>query len=116
MRGLTNADPNLQTYEIFMPEKMLGYYKDLYYKEINLAISNITNTKTNRFNSVQQVLTREKAVPQGLDIQRLEEPGNFMNRMMQTYIEQVKTEPKEYIRERGALSRWLGLMPNVKVI
>jgi hypothetical protein len=34
--------------------------------------------------------------------------------MMQTYIEQVKTEPKEYIRERGALSRWLGLMPNVK--
>jgi hypothetical protein len=53
MRGLTNEDPNLQTYEIFMPEKMLGYYKDLYYKEINLAISNITSTKTNRFNSVQ---------------------------------------------------------------
>ena len=52
MRGLTNEDPNLQTYEIFMPEKMLGYYKDLYYKEINLAISNITNTKNeSRFQS-----------------------------------------------------------------
>jgi hypothetical protein len=36
-----------------MPYKMLAYYKDLYYKEINLEISNVTSAKTNRFNSVQ---------------------------------------------------------------
>jgi hypothetical protein len=39
-----------------------------------------------------------------------------MNRLMQTYIEQVRVEPKEYIRERGAMSRWLGLHPNIRNI
>lgn len=34
-----------------------------------------------------------------------------MNRIMQTYIEQVRVEPRKYIRERGALSRWFGLHP-----
>lgn len=34
-RGLTADDPGLQTFEIFMPQKMLGYYRDLYFKEIN---------------------------------------------------------------------------------
>lgn len=29
-RGLTMEDPNLQTFEIFMPKDMLGMYKDLY--------------------------------------------------------------------------------------
>lgn len=36
-----------------------------------------------------------------------------MNRLMQTYIEKVRVEPKEYIRDRGSLSRWLGLMPSM---
>lgn len=59
------------------------------------------------------MLTREAAIPKGFDISRLSDPGNFMNRLMQTYIEQVRVEPREYVRERGALSRWLGLQPNV---
>lgn len=36
-----------------------------------------------------------------------------MNRLMQTYIEKVRVEPKEYIRDRGAFSRWLGIMPSL---
>lgn len=95
---------------------MLVYYKDLYFKEINQEILNIMNTKTNRFNSVQQILTREKAIPKDLNIRNLEDPGTFMNRLMQTYIEKVRVEPKDYIRERGAISRWLGLMPNIRNI
>lgn len=55
-------------------------------------------------------------MPKDLNIKKLEDPGIFMNRLMQTYIEQVRVEPKEYIRERGALSRWLGLMPNIRNI
>ncbi|CDW85678.1 meckelin isoform 4 [Stylonychia lemnae] len=114
MRGLTEESPNLQTYEIYMPRKMLIYYKDLYYKEINQEILNIMNTKTNRFNSVQQILTREKAVPSGLNVQALEDPGLFMNRLMQTYVEKVRIEPKQYIKSRDAISRWLGLMPKIE--
>lgn len=77
-----------------MPRKMLVYYKDLYQKEINQEVLNIMNSKQNRFNSVQQVLTRERAVPVGMNIANLEEPGVFMNRLMQTYIEKVRVEPK----------------------
>ena len=72
------------------------------------------NMKTNRFNSVQQVLTRERAVPAGFRIDRLEDPGKFMNRTMQTYIERVRLEPKQYVRERGAIARWLGFQPGIR--
>lgn len=77
-----------------MPQKMLGYYKDLYYKNINQELSNVINLNTNRFNSVQQVLSRERALPEGFRIDKLEDPGKFMNRTFQTYIERVRLEPK----------------------
>lgn len=75
-------DPNLQTFEIFMPKEMLGMYKDLYQKNIIQEISNVVNNKTNRFNEVQQVLTREKALPTGFRIDELKDSGQFMNRLM----------------------------------
>jgi len=37
-----------------------------------------------------------------------------MNRLMQTYIEKVRMEPRKYILEKGAWARWLGYSPNVK--
>jgi len=73
-----------------------------------MEISNVINMKQGRFNTVQQVLTRERAVPEGFRMERLEDPGNFMNRTMQTYIERVRLEPKQYVRERGSIARWLG--------
>lgn len=66
------------------------------------------NLKTNRYNSVQQMMTREPALPQGFNIDKIDDPGNFMNRTMQTYIERVRLEPKEFVRERGAFARWFG--------
>jgi hypothetical protein len=35
IRGLVPDDPNLQTFEIFMPKVLLSTYKDQYYREIN---------------------------------------------------------------------------------
>jgi hypothetical protein len=34
-RGLTSDDPNLQTFEIFMPRILLSSYREQYYREIN---------------------------------------------------------------------------------
>ena len=36
-----------------------------------------------------------------------------MKRLMQTYIEKVRMEPRNYIKEKGAIARWLGYAPNV---
>ena len=38
------------------------------------------NDKIGRYNSVQQLLTRERALPEKFNVEKLEEPGNFMNR------------------------------------
>lgn len=74
------------------------------------------NNKTYNQNSVQQVLYRQKALPAGIELAKLQDPGVFINRMMQGYIENARIDSKQYIRDRGALSRWLGLMPNVRTI
>jgi hypothetical protein len=62
------------------------------------------------------VLSRERALPLGFSIDELNDSGNFMNRLMQTYIEKVRMEPRNYIREKGACARWFGYAPNVKNI
>lgn len=58
-------------------------------------------------------MTREKAIPSGFRIEKLEDPGRFMNQTFQTYIEKVRLEPRQYVRERSALARWLGFQPGV---
>jgi hypothetical protein len=93
-RGLTSDDPNLQTFEIFMPKILLSSYREQYYREINQEISNQMNLKTGKYNTVQQMMTRERAIPERFSIERLEEPGNFMNKTMQTSIEKARLEPK----------------------
>ena len=40
------------------------------------------------------MLTRERALPEKFSVERLEEPGSFMNRTMQTSIEKARLEPK----------------------
>ncbi len=52
------------------------------------------NLKTGRYNAVQSMLNRERAIPAKFSIERLEDPGNFMNKTMQTSIEKAKLEPK----------------------
>lgn len=102
-RGLTSEEPNMQTFEIYMPRDMLLHYKDHYLKDVNEEILKQINDNNKRFNPVEVMLTRQKAVPKNLDLELLEDQRNYMNMIMQTYIEQVRTEPRKYIQERSAL-------------
>ena len=113
-RGLTSDDPHLQTFEIFMPRILLSNYRDNYYKEINQEISNQRNQQQSKMNTVQQTLTKESALPKNFSIEKVEEPGNFMNGTMQTCIEKARLEPQLYVRERGAIARLLGVTPELK--
>jgi hypothetical protein len=81
-RGLSAENPNLQTFEIYLPFKMLAYYRDLYFKQINNEILTTHNNKTYNQNPVQNALYRQKALPAGINMGNLEEPGVFINRMM----------------------------------
>ena len=39
MRGIASTDPDLQTYEIFMPVNLIEHYKKTYLKEVNSNIN-----------------------------------------------------------------------------
>jgi hypothetical protein len=76
-----------------MPKILLSNYRDNYYKEINQEISNQKNQVQSKMNTVQQTLTKESALPKNFSIEKMEEPGNFMNSTMQTCIEKARLEP-----------------------
>ena len=80
-----------------MPVKMLTDYKNIFLSDVNKEILQQINQNTQMFNSVQNVLTSQEAVPKGLDLELLDDQKNFMNMLMQTYIEQVRTEPRRYV-------------------
>lgn len=96
-RGLTSLEPNLQTFEIYMPKRMLQDYRDHYLKDVREEILKQKNDNTKRFNAVEVMLTNQNALPKNLDLELVEDQRNFMNMIMQTYIEQVKAEPRKYV-------------------
>lgn len=104
-RGLSSEEPNMQTFEIYMPRDMLQHYKDHYLKDVNEEILKQINDNNKRFNAVEVMLTRQRAVPKNLDLELLEDQRNYINMIMQTYVEQVRTEPRKYIQDRSALQR-----------
>jgi hypothetical protein len=93
-RGLTQENPNLQTFEIYMPYQMLKYYKELYYAVITVQISNAHDSKLTNQNDVMKVLYRKKALPANVDLSKLSDPGAYMNRIMQQHIENARIDSK----------------------
>ena len=72
-------------------------------------INNQKNDNNKRYNAVQYGLTKSEAVPKNLDIEKLESRINWTNKMMQTYVECVRVEPKKYILEKKPCQRLLNL-------
>ena len=52
-----------------------------------------------------------KAVPEKLNIEELDTDRKVMNKLMMRYVEQVRIEPKEYIRERSWYERLFNIAP-----
>jgi meckelin len=46
VRGITEEDPDLQTYEIFVPEQLIRHYKQEYITDVNLRINEAQTTNT----------------------------------------------------------------------
>lgn len=51
------------------------------------------------------------AIPANINISDLDLTKELMNKIMKKYIDQVRAEPKQFIKERSAIDKLLGRHP-----
>ena len=93
IRGMSEEKPNLQCFEIFIPEELLSKYKTEYLFNVNNAIDQTNNELMAKYNTLQKQLTAQPAIPHGLDLEELELKSRQINKVMMMYIEQVRQQP-----------------------
>jgi len=92
---------------------MFADYKDIYLKEVDLEIRE-GDVQENAYNNAKdRAFKMGPALPPKMNLGMLDMQANYMTQMMQAYVEQVKTEPKKYIRDRSACSRFLNISSNL---
>lgn len=111
MRGISETDPELQTFEIFIPMKLMSHYRMDFMQEVEQGIQNKNTENTQLYNTVQRTLHRSPAIPVGLNLEDLEISRRVMNKIMMQYVEQVRMNPSLYIRDRSWIQRLLNRAP-----
>ena len=53
--------------------------------------------------AASKFFSRDNAIPKGLNIDKTETTRKIMNKLFMRCIEQVRSEPKKYIKERGLI-------------
>lgn len=111
IRGITTSHPDAQTFEIFLPNKMIEDYRKNFLAPVMTAIE--TRNQSNRVNygELQRAMSSGPALPPGLAMSELDQTKELMNKIMKKYIEQVRAEPTRYIREKRWYERLLNLPP-----
>jgi len=111
IRGITTSHPDAQTFEIFLPNKMIDDYKRNYWAPVRASLDNQNGINRVNYSELQRAMSSGPALPNGLPMSDLDQTKELMNKIMKKYIEQVRAEPSQYIKEKGALNRLLNLQP-----
>lgn len=61
--------------------------------------------------AASKFFSRENAIPKGLNIDKTETTKKIMNKLFMRCIEQVRAEPKKYIKERGFIDHLFNRPP-----
>ena len=111
MRGITYEDPELQTYALFIPVKIMKKYQQEYLNEIKSKIASQQNKITGDQNVAVSAFKRTPAIPAHMDLQESTQMKNRINKIMIKTIEQVRAEPLKIIRERSFYDRFTNRIP-----
>jgi len=111
IRGLSPDDPDLQTYKIYIPMNLFEKYRRNYVQELNTAVTEATQKGQALNSAAQTFFSRDNAIPRGLDIDRTETTRKIMNKLFMRCIEQVRNEPKKYIKDRPLIDRLFNRPP-----
>jgi len=109
-RGLLSEEPNLQTFEIYLPVKIRQLYEVVYKQAVLNEISNFRQNISAIQNTSR--LLNLSALPKGLNIQALINQRDEMSQYFINYIAQAKNYPSMAVRERGLCQRFTNLPPD----
>ena len=88
IRGMTNEHPDLQTFEIFMPEHLMRKYKTELYSKYVMECEAIAKGQNVQNNAAVNAFTPTRdVIPSNLDIDKLDGERKVMNRLMQRFVE-----------------------------
>lgn len=111
IRGIDSSHPEAQTFEIFLPSRMIDDYRKNYLAPVNKAILDGQVNQQTNYNGLQRALAQGPALPKDLVMSDMDQTKELMNKVMKKYIEQVRAEPARYVLQKGFLERLLGLAP-----
>jgi meckelin len=69
MRGILNEDPDLQTYEIFIPQQLMMHYRSEYMNEVTRNINDANQQNTQYLSNVQNTFNVRPAIPKNMDVE-----------------------------------------------
>ncbi len=87
IRGISDEDPDMQTFEIFIPVTLMKHYRTSYLQEVTQNIQKKETENTQMYNAVQKSIYRSPAVPIGLNLEDLDTSRRVMNKIMQRTVE-----------------------------
>ena len=97
-RGITDSEPDLQTFEIYFAENQYKEYRN-YLRDVENRI-NEAHQKNNMMRTNVDLMLgslTQTAIPEGFDMSKLERHQIEMNNMMIHYIERVRKEPERFM-------------------
>jgi hypothetical protein len=87
IRGISDEDPNMQTFEIFIPVTLMKHYRTSYLQEVTQNIQKKETENTQMYTAVQKSIYRSPAVSIGLNLEDLDTSRRVMNKIMQRTVE-----------------------------
>lgn len=63
------------------------------------------------YSGLQRALKAGPAIPKNLNLRELESTKEITNKILKKYIDQVRSEPSLYVRERSSLEKLFGVYP-----
>jgi|TARA_B110000285_G_scaffold216633_1_gene264117 meckelin len=87
IRGITASHPEAQTFEIFLPNKMIDDYRKNFLAPVMTAIETQNQAARVNYGELQRAMSSGPALPNGLAMSDLDQTKELMNKIMKKYIE-----------------------------
>ena len=101
----------MQTYKIYIPIRLFNQYRTNYLHELNTSINETASRNNALSGAASKFFSRDNAIPMGLSIDKTEATRKVTNKLFMRCIEQVRNEPKKFIKQRSFLDKLFNRPP-----
>jgi len=113
IRGIHDKYPEMQTFEIFLSNDLMKSYRRDYMQNVNSAIKTQEEKNAMMGNEITRFFSMTPQIPDNMNLELVDAPRANMNRLMMKYIEKVRMNPDQSIRDRSSCDRLLNLSPSM---